>query len=152
MPVSELLPDPERMHAHVRAFAAGFGIADLAPPDWLPSTRRAHAVARHAQAHGRLEAFRAAAFDGYWRAGRGLESDGDLAALARTAGLDPAAAVAAASDEGLLAQVDEARRVARAAGVTGIPSFDLGEVRIVGCQRYEVLADAARRGAARRRG
>jgi predicted DsbA family dithiol-disulfide isomerase len=152
VPISELLPDPERMHAHVRAFAAGFGIADLAPPDWLPSTRRAHAVARHAQARGHLEAFRAAAFDAYWRAGKGLESDSDLAAIARSAGLEPAAAVAAAADEALLAQVDEAHRVARTAGVTGVPTFDIGEVRIVGCQRYDVLADAVRRIAARRRG
>jgi predicted DsbA family dithiol-disulfide isomerase len=47
--------------------------------------------------------------------------------------------------------VDAARREAVEAGITGIPTFEFGEVRVVGCQRYEVLADAARRAGARRR-
>jgi predicted DsbA family dithiol-disulfide isomerase len=48
--------------------------------------------------------------------------------------------------------VDAARRAASAAGVRGIPTFDFADVRIVGCQRYEVLVDAARRAGARRHG
>jgi predicted DsbA family dithiol-disulfide isomerase len=152
VPLSEVLPDAEGMLGYVRSFAAGFGITDLVPPRRLPSTRRAHAVAQLARGEGRLEAFREAAFDAYWRRGRGLESDDDLAALARTVGLDPRAAVAAAADPALLARVDAARREAAAAGVSGIPTFEVGESRIVGCQRYEVLADAARRAGAKRRG
>jgi predicted DsbA family dithiol-disulfide isomerase len=140
------------MLGYVRTFAADFGIDDLAPPRVLPSTRRAHAVAQHARDAGRLDALRVAAFDAYWRRGGGLESDEDLAAMARAAGLDPRAALAAAEDPALLARVDGARRAATAAGVRGIPTFDLGEVRIVGCQRYDVLADAARRAGAQRRG
>jgi predicted DsbA family dithiol-disulfide isomerase len=56
--------------------------------------------------------------------------------------------------------VDGARRRARAAGITGIPTFELSPAgtdvlrptRVVGCQPYEVLAEAARRVGARRRG
>jgi predicted DsbA family dithiol-disulfide isomerase len=47
--------------------------------------------------------------------------------------------------------VDQARAIAVRAGVTGIPTFDIGPSRVVGCQRYEVLAEAARRAGARRR-
>jgi predicted DsbA family dithiol-disulfide isomerase len=108
-------------------------------------------VAHRAREEGRLDAFRVAAFDAYWRRGRGLESDEDLAALAREAGLEARAALAAAEDPAFLSRVDAARREASAAGVTGIPTFDLGETRIVGCQQYEVLAEAARRAGARRR-
>jgi predicted DsbA family dithiol-disulfide isomerase len=151
IPLSEYLPSPEAALGYVRTFALGFGIDDLRPPATLCSTRRALAVAEHARARGRLEPYRAAAFDAYWRRGRGLETDADLGAIAREAGLDPAAAVAAAVDPATLAQVDAARRTAREAGVTGIPTFDIGPVRVVGCQRYEVLADAARRAGARRR-
>jgi predicted DsbA family dithiol-disulfide isomerase len=151
LPLADVLRDPDAMLGYVRSFAAGFGIEDLAPPGVLPSTRRAHAVAQRARDAGRIDAFRAAAFDAYWRRGRGLEADDDLAALAREAGLDPGAALAAATDPALLARVDAARRAAAAAGVTGIPTFDVGPSRIVGCQRYEVLADAARRAGARRR-
>lgn len=151
LPLSDYLPDAEAMLGYVRSFAAGFGITDLHPPRLLPSTRRAHAVAQHAREAGRLEPFRAAAFDAYWRRGRGLESDDELGALAQAAGLDARAALAAASDAAVLARVDAARRAAAAAGVTGIPTFDVGESRVVGCQRFEVLADAARRAGARRR-
>ena len=151
VPLADYLPDPEERLGYVRAFAAGFGIGDLVPPQVLASTRRVHAVAQRARALGRLEPFRAAAFDAYWRHGRGLESDADLAAIAREAGLDPGPAIEGARDPAALARVDAAGLAARCAGVTGIPTFDLGETRIVGCQRYEVLAEAARRAGARRR-
>jgi predicted DsbA family dithiol-disulfide isomerase len=135
----------------VKGFAAGFGIVDLVPPLRLASTRRALAAAQHARDAGRLEPFRAAAFDAYWRRGRGLESDEDLAAIAVEARIDPERAIAAAADPAMLARVDAARRVALEAGVTGIPTFEIGALRVVGCQRYEVLAEAARRAGARRR-
>lgn len=152
IPLSEVLPQADAMLGYVRTFAAGFGIDDLAPPRLLPSTRRAHAVAQRARDEGRLDAFRVAAFDAYWRHRRGLESDEDLAGIARAAGMDPRAALAAAEDGDLLARVDASRRAAVAGGVRGIPTFDFADVRIVGCQRYEVLVDAARRAGARRRG
>jgi predicted DsbA family dithiol-disulfide isomerase len=151
VPLSEYLPDPEGMLGYVQSFAAGFGILDLRPPLRLASTRRALAVAEHARGEGRLEPFRAAAFDAYWRRQRGLESDEDLAAIAAEAALDPAAAVSAASDPRMLAHVDAARRAALEARVTGVPTFDIGGERVVGCQRIDVLADAARRAGARRR-
>ena len=152
VPLSEVLPDADAMLGYVRTFAAGFGIHDLVQPEMIPSTRRAHALAQRARDEGRLGAFRVAAFDAYWRHGRGLESEEDLAGLARAVGMDPRAALAAAEDGALLARVDAARRAASAAGVRGIPTFDFADVRIVGCQRYEVLVDAARRAGARRHG
>jgi predicted DsbA family dithiol-disulfide isomerase len=152
LPLEDYLPDAKAMLGYVSTFAAGFGIDDLVPPRLLPSTRRAHAVAQRARDEGRLERFRVAAFDAYWRRGRGLESDEDLSALAGEVGMDPGGALAAAADPAVLARVDAARRAAAAAGVTGIPTFDLGDLRIVGCQQYDVLADATRRAGARRRG
>ncbi len=158
--VSSYLPDADAMFRYVKEFAAGFGIEDLRPPARLANTRRAMAAARRARELGRLEAFSAAAYDAYWRRGVGLESDEEVAAIAREAGIDPEGAIAAASDPALLAVVDAARRAAIQAGVTGIPTFDFAPgpgtsgagARVVGCQRYEVLADAARRAGGRRRG
>jgi predicted DsbA family dithiol-disulfide isomerase len=160
VPVADVFRDAEGMHAYVRSFAAGFGIPDLYPPVRLANTRRALAIAEHARDAGRLEVFSAAAHDAYWRLGRGIESDEELAAVATAAGLDSAAAVAAAADPALLARVDAARREAIRAGVTGIPTFDVEpdapggsrvSSRVVGCQRYEVLVDALRKAGARRR-
>jgi predicted DsbA family dithiol-disulfide isomerase len=136
----------------VRSFAEGFGIPDLLPPKHLPNTRRALALAELARDEGRLEELRALGFDSYWRRGLGIESDEDLRRMGREIGLGPDAAVAAAREPHLLARVDAARCRATAAGVTGIPTFDFGDsARVVGCQQYEVLADAARRAGARRR-
>ncbi len=157
--LARYLPDAQAMLKYVRGFAERFGVHDVRPPDRLANTRRALAVAQRARAEGRLDAYRAAAFDHYWREGRGLEADEDLRAIARAAGLDEAAALAAADDPAALAEVDAARRQARAAGVTGIPTFEFfpegpsagPPVRVVGCQPYEVLAEAARRAGARRR-
>ena len=158
--LSEYLPDADGMLGYVKKFAATFGIADLVPPERLANTRRALAVAEHARDVGRLEPFAHAAYDAYGRRGGGLESDADLAKVAERAGLDPAAAVAAANDAALLARVDAARRVALGAGVTGIPTFDVEPTgggasrqcsRVVGCQSYEVLADAVRRAGGKRR-
>jgi predicted DsbA family dithiol-disulfide isomerase len=158
--LSSYLRDADAMLRYVKEFAAGFGITDLRQPRVLANTRRAMAVARLAREQGKLERFSAAAYDAYWREGQGLESDDELAAIARRAGLEPADAVAAARDPALLAVVDAARRASIAAGVTGIPTFDFGPgpgaagagARVVGCQRYEVLADAVRRAGGRRRG
>lgn len=158
--VAELIHDPEGQYAYVKKFAAGFGIVDLAAPVRLANTRRALAVAEHARDVGRLEVFNAAAYDAYWRDGQGIESDGEIAALARRAGLDPGHAVAAAGDPAFLARVDAARGEAMRAGVAGIPTFDIEpeapgasrvSSRIVGCQRYEVLVEAVRKAGARRR-
>jgi predicted DsbA family dithiol-disulfide isomerase len=151
IPLSEYLPNAEAMLGYVKSFAQGFGIPDLLPPTRLANTRRVLAVGELARREGQLESLRAVAFDAYWRRGWGLETDDDLRWIAREAGLDPDAALAALADPALLASVDAARRQALAAGVTGIPTLEFGPVRVVGCQRYEVLADAARRAGARRR-
>jgi predicted DsbA family dithiol-disulfide isomerase len=158
VPLASYLPDPEAMLGYVKSFAAGFGIRDLRNPERLASTRRALAIAQHARDAGKLDRFRAAAFDAYWRQGRDLSRDEDLARVARAVGLEPGAALAAADDPGALSRVDAARRAAREAGVTGVPTFDFAPAegarpvaRVVGCQPYEVLSDAARRAGARRR-
>ncbi len=159
LPLASYLSDAGAMLGYVKSFAAGFGLRDLRAPDRLPSTRRALAAAQYAREAGKLEVFRAAAFDAYWREGRDLDRDEDLVHVARAVGLDPAAALAAADEAGALACVDAARRAAREAGVTGVPTFDFVAApgarpvtRVVGCQPYEVLAEAARRAGARRRG
>ena len=51
----------------------------------------------------------------------------------------------------ILARVDQRQAEARASGVTGIPTFIIAGEEIVGCQPYEILADAARRAGVRRR-
>ena len=109
-------------------------------------------IAELARDRDRLEPYRAAAFEAHWRQGKNLEDDGDLRAIAAAAGLDPDEALRAADDPAMLARVDEKQDEARDDGVAGIPTFIIAGEEAVGCQPYEVLADAAERaGVARRR-
>lgn len=140
------------MQEHLRRFAAGFGIGDFRTSDRIPNTRRALGIAELAREKGRLDAFRDAAMNAYWRDGRDLESDDVLRAAAAEAGLDADAAIRAADAPEYQARVDAIRAEASRIGVTGIPTFVFGDrLAVVGCQSYEVLAGAAEQAGGRRR-
>jgi protein-disulfide isomerase len=64
---------------------------------------------------------------------------------AAAAGLDGPLAVRGSREGAILERVAAMGREAARAGVTGIPTFDVGDERVVGAQPYEVLAAAARR-------
>lgn len=142
----------EPMREYVRQFAARFGITDLRHPDRISNTRRALAVAELARDRERLDPLRHAAMDAYWRDGLDLEDEAVIRRIAQGVGLDPDRAAAAVTDPDLLARVDAMRRESIEAGVTGIPTFFIGGEKVVGCQPYEVLAEAVQRaGGGRRR-
>jgi predicted DsbA family dithiol-disulfide isomerase len=144
-PLAALFPGMHlpSLHERTRKLAAQFGVVDLHPPDRLQNSRRALATAEYAREVGKLEPFRRAGFDAHWRQGKNLESDFDLQEIAEAAGLDPEAAVAAADDPTYVARLDAKQAEARAQGVSGIPTFVFGHVRVVGCQPFEALAAAA---------
>lgn len=139
------------MREYMGQFAERFGITDMTHPDRISNTRRALAVAELARDRSLLDPFRHAAMDAYWRHGQDLEDEAVIRRIAGDVGLDPDDATAALTDPDLLARVDEVRRESIEAGVTGIPTFFIGDEKIVGCQPYEVLARAAEQAGARRR-
>ncbi len=128
------------MQERLRGFALEFGITDMKLRDRSPNTRRALAISELARDEGKLFRWRDLAMDGHWRRGLDLESDEDLRALALEAGLDPERALAASRDQKYLTRIDERRAEANARGVTGIPTFVIGQQGVVGCQPFEVLA------------
>ena len=139
------------MHERLRGFAEGFGITDMKLRDRSPNTRRALAIAEYAREQGKLEPWRKLAMDAHWRRGMDLENDADLRTLAVEAGLDPDAAIAASTDAMYLERIDQRRRQAEGIGVTGIPTFVIGNQGVVGCQPYEVLARFVESAGARKR-
>jgi predicted DsbA family dithiol-disulfide isomerase len=152
-PLSRLFPNVPlaAMHERTKRFGAQFGVLDFQPPDWLSNTKKALAIAEHARDVGKLEPFKKAAMAANWRQGRNLEKDADLRFVAEAAGLDPDAALVAAADPDLLARVDARQAEARRNGVSGIPTFAFGDVKLVGCQPYVALAAAAERAGVERR-
>ncbi len=139
------------MHKRLLEFAKTFGIDDMRVRTRSPNTRRALAVAEFARDQGKLDRFRQLAMDAHWRRGMDLESDDDLRTLAREAGLDPEAALLASRDEQYLGRLDRKREQAEELGVTGIPTFVIGDQGVVGCQPYEVLARFVESAGAKRR-
>lgn len=152
-PLSRLFPNTPlaAMHERTKRFGATFGVLNFQPPDWLSNTKKALTLAEHARDLGKLEPFKKAAMEANWRQGKNLENDADLAFVAAAAGLDPKAALAAATDPDLLARVDARQEEARRNGVRGIPTFAFGDAQVVGCQPYEALAAAAERAGVKRR-
>jgi predicted DsbA family dithiol-disulfide isomerase len=153
MPLERLFPGAHlpSLHERTRRFGAQFGVTGFHPPDILVNSRRALAIAELARDRNVLEPYRRAAFDAHWRRHKHLEAEADLRELATSVGLDPDEALSAADDPAYLDRVDEKQTDARAQGVTGVPTFFFGDVRVVGCQPLEALARAAERGGATRR-
>jgi len=139
------------MRGYLLEFAARAGVEGMMVPEHKPNTRRALALAEHARDRGRLHEARTGLMDAYWRAGRDIEADLVLAEVARESGLDPGAAIRALSSAPILARVDAMGAEAAREGVTGIPTFFLGDRVVVGAQPYPVLAREAEAAGARRR-
>jgi predicted DsbA family dithiol-disulfide isomerase len=135
----------------LRRFAAAFGVEGLRIPERTPNTRKVLALAEWARDEGRLHPFREAAMNAHWRQGRDLEDEKVLADLAASAALDPQAALAALRDPRYARRVDSMNREAARAGVTGIPTFFVGERMVVGCQPYPAVAALAEASGALRR-
>jgi predicted DsbA family dithiol-disulfide isomerase len=137
MPLDQLFPGRlEAMRERMRGFATSFGITDMGFNTWLPNTRRALAVTEWARDRGKLDAYRDAAMDAYWKHSKNLSSEEVLGELAAQVGLDRAAAVAASKDPLYLNRVAAMREEGQKAGVRGIPSFLVGGFGFSGAQPY----------------
>jgi predicted DsbA family dithiol-disulfide isomerase len=134
-----------RMRPYLLDFARAQGVTAMVVPSHMPNTRRALALAEWARDKGRLHEVRNGLMDAYWRDGLDLEDDAVLARVAADAGLDGDLAVRGSREPEVRERVAAMGREAAHAGVTGIPTFDVGGERVVGAQPYEVLAAAVAR-------
>ena len=148
-----MFPEPgrSRMLDELRDFAAGFGVELGDGLERIPNTRVPLAATEWARDQGALEPFRDRLMEAFWLDGQDIEDEAVLRQAAEGCGLDADGVTAAARDHRYLARVDAATADARERGITGIPTFVLGRLPVIGCQRYEHLAHAAERAGAMRR-
>jgi predicted DsbA family dithiol-disulfide isomerase len=144
-------PRADAMRAHAERFAQGFGVTGMKTSDHLPNTLSALALAEWARDQGKLEPFQARVMDAYWSQGQDIGDPEVLVRLAQDAGLSAEEARRALKAPEYTARVAATRQEASRAGVSGVPAFFIGGARVVGCQPYEVLAEAARLAGARPR-
>jgi len=137
-----------KMRPYLLDFAKAQGVTGMGVPPHKPNTRKALALAEWARDRGKLHEVRTALMDAYWRSGLDIEDDAVLARVAEDVGfpgLGGLAAIRESRQPEILARVAAMGREAAAAGVTGIPTFDIGTERVVGAQPYEALAKAVTR-------
>jgi predicted DsbA family dithiol-disulfide isomerase len=140
------------IQAWIREFAEEHEVPLGAFPNRMPNTRKALAMCAFAKEFGKLRDVRDGIMEAMWVRAQDIADCAVLSDVARRAGLDPRAALAACRDPRWQALVDAAREEASDLGVTGIPTFLFGRLPVIGCQPYEALARAAERAGARRQG
>lgn len=115
---------------------------DIEPPEKIPSSRLALEISEFAREKGKLEVFKDKVFNAYWKEGRDIGDKEILFSLAREAELEveelQSYLDSGRGKEKLKENLEEAERE----GVVGVPTFVIGEERIVGVQPYPVLKKA----------
>ena len=127
---------------YLKRFSSDFGVP-IEEPTHIPNTHRALAITEYARDLKKLEAFRDATMEAYWRRCDDIEDDSVLSSLAESSGLEPLLALAAADDPKYHERIAADVKEAKAKKVTGIPTMFIGDKMIVGCHPYEDLKKAA---------
>jgi len=133
----------------IESFAAQAGVPVVRPP-LLPSSRLALEGAEMARREGRLGAYRARIFGAYFTEGADIGNPSVLCDLAAEAGLDRTRFEAAVLGRRFREAVDRHREEGEDLLVTGVPTFFLHGVPVVGAQSPDAYRQAFARILARR--
>ncbi len=129
----------EQMRDHLRAVAAEVGLT-LEPRDVLINSRRALGAAEFARERGKFEEMHRALFEAHWHQTAKLEDVEDLKRVGEGVGLDPEELGRVVEEGRYEALIDENRRQAESAGISGIPAHVFGRrYLVVGAQPYELF-------------
>jgi len=145
-PLSELFrpDDINRMMGHLRTMGAQFGIT-FADHPFLSNSRLALQAAEFAREHGKFPEFHSSLFSAYFSHGLDIGNLDVLSQIARDAGLDAEAMVAAVKSGKYLPHLEAAKEDAASRGVTGVPTFFIGDNKsIVGAQSLDVFRKTLR--------
>ena len=136
------------LDAQVAAVGRGDGIAfNHALMLRTPNTLAAHRLMRLAAHEADPTRLADRLFAGYFIEGRDLSDNGQLGALAVEAGLPEAGVKAVIASEEYGDEVRALEAEGRAAGISGMPYFQIGEIAVYGAQPVEVLLDALKQAA-----
>ncbi len=136
--------DIDRMMGHLRTMGAPFGIT-FADRPFLSNSRPALMAAEFARDQGKFQPFHESLFAAYFSQGLDIGSLDVLRQLGLDAGLDAEAMEDAIKSGRYLPRLQEAQEEASRAGVTGVPTFVIGNKKtIVGAQPLDVFRKAVR--------
>ena len=119
---------------------------DMKRPALIPNTRKAHEATEFAKDAGRLLPFHRAVFRAYWEREQNIRDIDILCRIGEECGIDADSLREALGDGRYASRVEEQIAWARAAGITGVPTFIFDErFALVGAQDSEVFRDVAKR-------
>lgn len=130
--------DIEAMMGHLRTMGAPFGIA-FADRAFLSNSHAALLAAEFAREQGKLPAFHEALFAAYFSHGLDIGDLDVLRQIASNAGLDADAMAGAVKSGKHLPALEKAKEDAARLGVTGVPTFFIGDKKLVGAQPLDVF-------------
>ena len=132
------------MAERLRQMAGEVGLP-MNPPTLISNSRPALEAAEYAREQGKHQAFHDAVFRAYFAEGQNIGDWAVLQELAEAVDLDGAAMREAVERGAYRAAVDAQVSEARRLGITGVPTYILGNLAVVGAQPYEVFQQAMAR-------
>jgi predicted DsbA family dithiol-disulfide isomerase len=121
----------------------GITFADLSV---LRNSRNAHLAAEHARARGKFPLLHARLFSAYFSEGLDISDRDVLGQIGTDVGLDEADLLRSIDEGRYQERLERAQEEARSLGVTGVPTFFIGEKeRLVGAQPIEVFRKALKK-------
>lgn len=130
------------IHERTRQAVEAAGL-EYGPPDHIPRSLKALALGELARDRGLYREAHERIMRAYWSEARDIGDDDVLVELAADAGLDPAEARAALTDEGYLGRVAGSTRAAQEHGVNAVPAFVLDDrLLVLGAQPHEIFEAA----------
>ncbi len=132
--------DIERMMGHLRVMGAPFGITFAERP-LLSNSRLALQAAEFARDNDRFDPFHTALFAAYFSHGLDIGDLDVIRRIGRDAGLDSQAMSCELLSGTYLPRLMEAQKESARLGVTGVPSFFIGDKKksVVGAQPLDVF-------------
>ena len=108
-------------------------------PSRISNSRLALQIAEFAKEKGKFKEFHEAVFRAYWQEGKDIGHREQLFTLAAQAGLDSEELESYLESDKAADKLNQYLQEVREYGISGVPTFVIGNKMVVGAQPYEVL-------------
>jgi predicted DsbA family dithiol-disulfide isomerase len=112
---------------------------ELNLPSRISNSRLALQIAEFAKEKGKFKEYHEAVFGAYWQEAKDIGHREQLFSLAAQAGLDLEELEAYLESGKAAAKLNQHLQEVREYGISGVPTFVIGDKMVVGAQPYEVL-------------
>ncbi|MBI2954984.1 MAG: DsbA family protein [Chloroflexi bacterium] len=127
-----------RAEENLRRLASEVGLAMISPTV-IAKTHLALEAAEFAREHGGFAALHRRIFEAYFQDGKNIGDVEVLVGLAGEAGLDEGELRQALAERRYRVQLEQVTHEAAGLGISGTPTFVIGNRLVVGAQPYDVL-------------